>query len=514
MKPGSFAWFARHEIRLAWRDWLFLLSGGHSRRGFGVLLGVVGFVLFMHALAFVTLPRAVDLAGPPDRRTLTAIGGTLLLYGSLMLSQAMEGVTRAFFARGDLELVLSSPAAATRLFAVRIFAMTASVAGMGLLLAGPVINVLALRGGAQWLAAYGLMAALAMAAVALSAVVAVLLFAAIGPARARFGAQIIAAVVGASFVIGVQFLAITSVGTMSRLDLLRSAAVVNHAPAEGSPLWLPARAAAGNWLDLAAVAFVAAGLLAAAIRFCAPRFARLALSAAAVSAGTPRPRRHLLAARRSSGLRAASPAQALRRKEWALLRRDPWLISQSLMQILYLLPAFYMLSLSFYGGGLRSTILVPVLIMAAGQLADGLAWLAVSGEDAPDLIGTAPITQLGVWRAKAEAVAGVIALVFGPAVALLAVIDARPALVALCGVVIAALSASLIQFWFRAQAKRSLFRRRHVSSRIATFAEAFSSITWSGAGAAALISPWFAILPSGMALAVLAGAWTISPQRG
>jgi ABC-2 type transport system permease protein len=507
MKPAGFAWFARHEIRLAWRDWLWLVSGGHSRRGFGVVLGVIGFVLFMHGLAFVTLPRSVDLAAAPDLHTLTAIGGTLLLYGSLMLSQAMEGVTRAFFARGDLDLVMSSPAAATRLFAVRIFAMTASVAGMGLLLAGPVIDVLALLGGVHWLAAYGVVAALAMASVAVSTMTGVILFAAIGPRRTRLVSQIVAAIVGASFVIGVQFLAIVSVGTMSRLDLLRSDILVNHAPAADSILWLPARAAAGNGAGLAIVIAIAAVLLSGAIRFCAPRFERLAMSAAAVAAPVRRRRQRSI-------LRAASPAQALRRKEWELLRRDPWLMSQSLMQILYLLPAFFMLSRSFYGEGLRVTVLVPVLIMAAGQLAGGLAWLAVSGEDAADLIGSAPLTQARVWSAKAEAVAGAIALVFAPPVAVLAVLAPVPAMVALGGVAIAATSASLIQFWFRAQAKRSLFRRRHVSSRVATFAEAFSSITWSGAGAAALVNPWFAILPSGVALAVLAGAWTISPQRG
>ena len=150
---------------------------------------------------------------------------------------------------------------------------------------------------------------------------------------------------------------------------------------------------------------------------------------------------------------------------------------------------------------------------AAGQLAGGLAWLAVSGEDAPDLVASAPVTSAQVWRAKAEAVAGVVGLVFGPIVALLALVGADLALVASLGVAVAAASATLIQFWFRAQVKRSLFRRRHVSSRIATFAEAFSSITWSGAGAAALVSPWLAIIPGGFALAILAGAWSISPRR-
>jgi ABC-2 type transport system permease protein len=507
IRAGSVAWFARHEQRLAWRDWIWLLSGGRRRRIYTVALGLAAFVLFMHGLAYATLSRAADLAAPPDRHMLAAIGGTVALYWSLMLSQALEAVTRAFYTRGDLDLVLSSPAAAARLFGVRIAAMTGSIAVMSLFLAGPAIDVLALLGGAHWLSGYGVMAALAMAAIAISALTTMLLFATIGPKRTRLVAQIVAAVVGAGFVIGIQILAILSAGTMSRIDFLRSDAVLSHLPPSDSLVWLPARAVAGNWPDLGIVLGVAAAMLAGTIRFCAPRFGALALSTAGLSEGSARPRR------RRSSFRPASPAQALRRKEWALLRRDPWLMSQSLMQLLYLLPAFFMLSQSFYGHGSRANVLVPVLIMAAGQLAGGLTWLAVSGEDAPDLIGSAPVTPADVWRAKAEAVAGVIALFFGPAVLLLAMLDPALGLAACFGIVTAAASASLIQFWFRAQAKRSLFRRRHVSSRIATFAEAFSSISWSSAGAVALVSPWLALFPCGAALVVLAGAWSISPRR-
>jgi len=514
--PGTIAWFAQHEMRLAWRDWVWLLSGGHSRHWYIGALGLVAVVFSMHGLAYVALPHADDLAAPPSIRMLAVIGGTLVLYGSLMLSQAMESVTRAFYARGDLDLVLSSPAAARRLFAVRIGAMTLSVMGMSLVLAAPVIDVLAWRGGARWLAAYGVMAALAMAAVAISAVVTILLFAAIGARQTRLVAQIIAAIVGASFVICVQFLAILSLGTMSRTEFLSSDTVISHIPASSSMVWLPAYAAAGDWLDLGVVMVVAVAMLAGAIRFCAPRFGTLALATVAIASGAPRSSRlgfRRLGVRRS-GFRPRSPAHALRSKEWMLLRRDPWLMSQSLMQILYLLPPFFMLWRSFYGDSNGVTLLVPVLIMAAGQLAGGLAWLAVSGEDAQDLIGSAPITPARVWRAKAEAVAGVIGMVFGPAVAVLAIVDPMLGLVAFLGIATAAASATLIQFWFRAQVKRSLFRRRHVSSRIATFAEAFSSITWSGAGALALVNPLLAIVPGGAALVVLAGAWSISPRRG
>jgi ABC-2 type transport system permease protein len=351
--------------------------------------------------------------------------------------------------------------------------------------------------------------------VAISAIVTILLFAVIGARRTRLVAQIIAAIVGASFVICVQFLAILSLGTMSRAEFLSSDTVVKHIPASSSMVWLPAYAAAGDWLDLGLVMAVAAAMLAGAIRFCAPRFGTIALATVAIGAGSPRASAPLGGSGfRRSGFRPRSPAHALRSKEWVLLRRDPWLMSQSLMQILYLLPPFFMLWRTFYGDSDGANLLVPVLIMAAGQLAGGLAWLAVSGEDAQDLIGSAPITTARVWRAKAEAVAGVIGVVFGPAVAGLAIVDPMLGLVAFLGIATAAASATLIQFWFRAQVRRSLFRRRHVSSRIATFAEAFSSITWSGAGALALVNPWLAIVPGGAALVVLAGAWSISPRRG
>src|SRR2546428_1320974 len=56
-------------------------------------------------------------------------------------------------------------------------------------------------------------------------------------------------------------------------------------------------------------------------------------------------------------------------------------LSQTLMQLLYLLPPAYLLSRSFYDGGGASALLVPVLIMAAGQLGGGLAWLAVRSEE-------------------------------------------------------------------------------------------------------------------------------------
>ena len=172
-----------------------------------------------------------------------------------------------------------------------------------------------------------------------------------------------------------------------------------------------------------------------------------------------------------------------------LLRRDPWLMSQTLMQLLYLVPPAVMLWRSFSDSGLAIVLVTPVIVMAAGQLAGGLAWLTISGEDAADLVATAPLKPSRVIRAKIEVVLIAIAVIFAPLVAALLFASPLQAAVTALGIIIAAASATAIQLWFRVQAKRSQFRRRQTSSRLATFAEAFSSIGWAATAALALAGP-------------------------
>jgi ABC-2 type transport system permease protein len=181
------------------------------------------------------------------------------------------------------------------------------------------------------------------------------------------------------------------------------------------------------------------------------------------------------------------------------------------MQLLYLLPPALMLWKSFAQDIGSLVLLVPVLVMAAGQLAGGLAWLAISGEDAPDLVATAPVSARQLLRAKIEAVMGAVAVVFAPFLMALALAAPMTALVAALGIVVAAATATTIQLWFRAQAKRSHFRRRQTSSRLATFAEAFSSIAWAGTAALAAAGTWLAVIAGLIALAILGGVRLISP---
>ncbi len=509
--PGTLVWFARHESRLAWRDWLAMMTaGGRWRKRSVTIVGIV-FLLAMHLFALSLVGRFADVA-EPDKHTLVVLTGCALLSWSLMVSQALELVTRAFYTRSDLDLILSSPVAARKVFAVRMATMALSITAMALVVAAPFINVLAIRGGPRWLCAYGAVVAFAAAAAAVALVLTVALFRSIGPQRTRLIAQIVAAVIGAAFVIGLQVVAIFSTnsmlvsGAMSRYAVLGSDTAVALAPDVESLLWWPARAALGDVSALIAVLVASLTLLAAAILTTSRGFADHVIAATGVAHAAPR---RTVAAR---AFRQASPKSILRRKEWTLLKRDPWLVSQSLMQLLYLFPPALLLWRSWGTGGNAGALIVPVLVMAAGQLAGGLAWLAISGEDAPDLVATAPITARQIVHAKVEAVLGVIALVFGPFVLALTFLSAWVALVAAAGVLVAAGAATAIQLWFRAQAKRSHFRRRQTSSRVATFAEAFSSIAWAATAALAAAGTLFALVPAAFALLVLMGARRLCPR--
>jgi ABC-2 type transport system permease protein len=212
--------------------------------------------------------------------------------------------------------------------------------------------------------------------------------------------------------------------------------------------------------------------------------------------------------------RAGSRQQALRRKEFLLLRRDPWLMSQTLMQLLYLVPPALMLWRSFADRSTAIVLITPVVVMAAGQLAGGLAWLTISGEDAADLVATAPLPSSRVTRAKIEVVLIAIGVLFAPLIVALAFASPLQAAITALGVAIASASATAIQLWFRVQARRSQFRRRQTSSRLATFAEAFSSIGWAGTAALALALPVVAVISGLLTAGILAVTWKISPQRG
>ena len=510
--PRSVLWLARQESRLSWRDLVWLMTAGYRWRGRSVVIWLLVVAVIMHLIAWGMVGRyaGVGLAAGVD--ALTAITGSIGLGFFLMLSQALEQVTRLFYGRGDLDLLKSSPVSLRRVLGLRVLSVATSTCAMTVFVAGPFINVLAYKGGPHWLCGYGVAIAAGLAASGIALVLTSALFDLMGARRTRLAAQIVAAVIGSAFIIAIQVVAIVSIGTMSQSAFFHSEAVMSHAPGPESALWLPARGILGDPVPLVAVLIIGTAMFAVPVLLLAGRLGDYAMAAASADMALGHSTRVGFTGLFLGRFRKTTGARLLRRKEWVLLLRDPWLASQSLMQLLYLIPPGIFLWRSYGEAQGALIVLAPVLTMAAGQLGGGLAWLAVSGEDAPDLIASAPITERRMIVAKVQSVLLAIVLVFSPFLLAMAARSLQIAGIVALGILFAAMSSTLIQVWFRSQAKRRYFRRRQTSSRIATFAEAFSSVAWAGSAAIAANGSWIAVGPTVIALLVLTGAWLIRPK--
>jgi ABC-2 type transport system permease protein len=88
-QPGTLTWFAQHESRLAWRDWLAMMTAGRRRRVRTVAIALTVFAVFMHVVAYSMVGRFAAVGLNADKATLVVVTGSLLLAWSLMLSQAV-----------------------------------------------------------------------------------------------------------------------------------------------------------------------------------------------------------------------------------------------------------------------------------------------------------------------------------------------------------------------------------------------------------------------------------------
>ena len=394
-------------------------------------------------------------------------------------------------------MILASPVDAHALLAARALSISVgAVASVGLLLA-PLADVAALRGHPHWLALYPALIAAGLAGTGFAIILSMGLFLAAGPRRARLFCQIAATAVGASAVLGAQVVAMLPEGMRATI-LAALAPPANAAGAAQGLLWTPVRAAAGDpQAMLVWTAFGAAVFALACVLF-GERFARAAIA----SAGAP-----AYAERRSEGDRRAlarAPATALRIKERRVVWRDPWLMSQLLLQAAYTTPLAVIL---WRGGGPTGTVGVaftPALVVIAAQLAGALSWIALSAEDAPDFLTTAPLARAAIERAKIAAIGQPIALILALPLAALAFASPWAGLCALLFGAGAVGSAALVNLWRQAPSRRGLVLRRHSQSKLVGMMEHLVSILWAVATTTAVIGSWATVVPLAAIAAVLA----------
>jgi ABC-2 type transport system permease protein len=505
-KPGSIPWLMSHELRLFWRRGQKSSKSGWLLAGFILSIWMVVSFFMFQGLG-PRLPPPPYIEGSGDGLALAAIGVAIAFIGSIMMSGAVLAAVDAIYTRNDLDLLLSSPLSAWRILAVRSIAIAINALPIYIGLLGPPLLWLSIFSSPLWLSAIVFLITLAFAATGLALLIVTGLFRLIGPKRTRVLAQIFSAVAGAAIFIGFQLLNLNrrDEGGMSQNEIARTILSMDLDP---NAWWqAPARAFTGDIPStLAWVVFVAL-LFPFGVYIFSRRFVS---DAAAASAMGQRKRvADVRVARVRGGL-----MPTIIRKEIRLLTRDPLLLSQVGLQLIYFLPLAFILFRPGSTMTLDEAAFAPALTIIASTLAASLTWITVSAEDAPDLLISAPISSRLVDRAKLlAAVLPVLALMTLPLIVLWWR-DPEAGAWATGGVLVASFCAATIGLWRRVPASRRDFvRRRAKGSIMAGLGQGAVTLGITSSVALGVYGlPWMAILPAIVWLAILGALYKPTPS--
>lgn len=509
VRPGSLRWLLANDARLAARrlgDLMPRLSDTKRR----VVLVAAAAVLH---LAAWPIARWLSKAVADPERSGMVWGGFLAVLTfatSWMLAQSLLNVTRSLYVRGDLDLMLSSPMPARKVVAARMASLAVENFGSSAFFILPIVHMLAVQGEPQWLGLYPLLGSLALVAAAFGLAASLLLFRWIGARRARSVAQVIAMLIGAAVALGIQLIAVVpkemrnSVFERLQIDGLGDAAWNSH------PLGLLVGTARGEVIPTLVLAAIALVMLALAIRALGPVFMASVLR----SAGTDLTPRAQPAAKARAVSFSADPSASIRTKELRLLLRDPWIIGQLVLQVVYTLPVALILWRSGIGQAIPAVAVTPSLVIIAAQISGSLAWIAISGEDAPEFMATAPVARRSVeWR-KLEVIALVVGAILLVPLALLTWSAPLAGLIALGSCLAAGASCALVNLWHPTDGRRRAFMRRHAQSKLIGLLEHALLLLIALAAALAQMQTPVAILPVVLAACVLwLASWLLGKRR-
>ncbi|MFZ6658518.1 putative ABC transporter permease subunit [Undibacterium sp. TJN19] len=520
-KPGSAAWLLMHECRLFFYDMGENKPGhaaarGMSVFGMGLILLAIAIIHFGVWMAMHKMP-ALDGEMPPFM--LIGAGIAMLVAFSLMLSLGLTRSVRALFERGDLDLLLSSPLSSRTIFSVRLAGIVFGVSIWFFLLLAPVANVGLLMGQPRWLGIYAALSGLAVIASALAMLLTLGLVKTIGVRRTRTVGQILGALTGASIFILTQVFG--NFGKDLRQDVLTQLTPWFQPGGmldAQSLVWMPARALFGS---LPAILIFL--LLSLACFWFTAQFTHNFFVRGVQQAGGDQ-RKDPLQSSTATGASASLPVQAhnlgqrrfqhsLRMtiilKEWRLIARDPQLISQVLLQLLYMGPLFLLV----YKGQTLLPGVAAGLVFLAASLAGSLIWVMVSAEDAPDLLRAAPVKPSMILISKLIAAILPVMVLLAPLLIWLLLQQTILGLAVLVCASAAMLGAALIHLWQAKPGTRAQFNKRGQSQILAGLLEALSSFAWAGCIYTGILYRNWLWIPVLVALLSLAMAWVFRIER-
>lgn len=468
-RPGSLAWLALHELRLALRA----RPGRRVTRWIGY-----GLVAAWLALGCVIGWALRDEPIPVLPLALTGVFAAALFGLTFMTAQAMLASQRTLYESGDLSLLFTAPLPERTVLLAKLIGIAGIIALTYAVLLLPIVVPVALLGHPRLFGVVALLLALALAAAALGLAVTLVLARLIGPRAARTVGQMLAALLGGAIFLTTQLVSHgeqrgRAAGAL--FERLRHAGI-------GSSGWsgLPGRAAFGDPLAVLVVLGTALVLFAAA----GVTLQRLFLTG--YQDGGTKLSRAKATGRASGRLFHAGLVRSVFAKEWRLLVRDPALAFQIVLRLVYMAP----IVLVAFGRG-HSLPLPPALafgsVLIASQLVGSFAWLTVSAEDTPDLLAVAPVATSEVALAKllaAFAMAAPFALVLPVAIAT----QTLPgALFTLVLTVLGSAAAGFVELKLGKPAPRAAFARRRGGSVVAGILSILIALLFGGLAAVGVL---------------------------
>lgn len=470
-------WLVRHELRLALRD---------GRGSVAVRTLLIVLVLLVPTVVGGLLAWAVRNADPVPQAALGYVSAAFAGLVLLLLSGAGVYVLRRFHDRSDLDLLLSAPVPPPRVFAAKAVAVHASVAMPMLVFVGPFLLASAFFGHPGWLGGILVIIVAAVIASSLAFMVASVLFRVVGPRRGRTIIQVASGAFAALVAVIGQSANFAPRWFFSATEFLVAA--------PPPPLDWPARAVFGEPLPLLALVLLALAVSAAAAQVAVRDLGQPQQFAPPVARERP-------PLRFRSGL-----YRILVVKELRLLGRDPELVSVIALQLAYMIPAF---GLIFAGGVVSPGRLAAAAVLFSGLLTSSLAWLTICGEDAPELITTAPVSADLLLRAKLAAACLPALVLVVPALLAIARIDMRAALLAAALCPVAAFGAGIQQHWAGQPKPRRSFRFRQKGSILLAISEYAMAGFWAAAVSLAVNGSAWAPVAGSVAVLILVASWLV-----
>ncbi len=472
-RAGSALWLLRHELRL----YMFEVLGtrkdgaakGVNKKALAVWLMLAA---LMHGFAYMVLDNArIPVIAPPHALLQTV---SVLMIGvfTMMMSSGLNASVTALFERRDLDLLLSSPLPSTSVFSVRLAAIAAGSAALYLFFLAPFAHAGIVLGQFRWLGLYPAIVGLTLVSSSASMLLTLGLVRWLGVRRTRVTAQLLGALSGAAIFLLAQASNSPLGPALQRLAMRLAPLLGEGAALDADSLaWLPAKAALGMPLPALLLLGAGAAVLMLTARLTHGFFVRSVQQAAST----------VRVARAPAGGVRFRFGRGLTRtiiiKEWRLIWRDPQLIAQVGLQLLYLLPLLAPLLL---GRAVSLPALAAALAFLGGSLSASLAWIVMAAEDAPDLLRSAPCSDGAIRRAKLAAVVlPPLALALAP-LCWLALRQPAQAAIMLLAFGLCALNSAQVVAWCSRPAPRGDFKRRGKSNLACTIFELLSGAGWAG----------------------------------